>query len=64
MLFMWIPVPGTITPEPEPADAESEAALPRSSIAEMCVVLDTARTRASARLTLSFASRLEASPPR
>ena len=25
MLFRWIPVPGTITPEPEPVEDESEA---------------------------------------
>ena len=29
MLFRWMPVPGTITPEPEPVDAVSDAALPR-----------------------------------
>ena len=28
MLFSWMPVPGTITPEPEPVDEESDAALP------------------------------------
>ena len=28
MLFRWMPVPGTITPEPEPVDDESDAALP------------------------------------
>jgi hypothetical protein len=38
MLFMWIPVPGTMTPEPEPIDAVREAALPRSSTTEMWVV--------------------------
>ena len=38
MLFSWIPVPGTITPEPEPVEAVSEAAFPSSSTAEMCVV--------------------------
>ena len=38
MLFRWIPVPGTMTPEPEPVDAESDAALPSASTAEMCVV--------------------------
>ena len=61
---MWIPVPGTITPDPEPADAESEAALPLASTTEMCVVEDTARTRASARRILSGASSSAASPPR
>ena len=38
MLFIWMPVPGTITPEPEPVDADSEAALPEASTTEMCVV--------------------------
>ena len=38
MLFRWIPVPGTMTPEPAPVDAVSEAAFPRSSTTEMCVV--------------------------
>jgi hypothetical protein len=38
MLFMWMPVPGTITPEPAPVDAVSDAAFPRSSTTEMCVV--------------------------
>ena len=28
MLFSWMPVPGTITPEPEPVDDESDAAFP------------------------------------
>ena len=28
MLFMWIPVPGTITPEPEPVEAVIDAAFP------------------------------------
>ena len=28
MLFRWMPVPGTITPEPEPVEEESDAALP------------------------------------
>jgi hypothetical protein len=31
MLFMWTPVPGTITPEPQPVEAEREAALPAAS---------------------------------
>ena len=31
MLFRWMPVPGTITPDPEPVDVESDAALPRAS---------------------------------
>ena len=35
---MWMPVPGTITPEPDPVEAVSEAAFPRSSTTEMCVV--------------------------
>ena len=38
MLFRWIPVPGTMTPEPAPVDAVSEAAFPRSSTTEICVV--------------------------
>ena len=38
MLFSWMPVPGTITPEPEPVDEDSEAALPSASTAETCVV--------------------------
>jgi hypothetical protein len=38
MLFSWIPVPGTITPEPAPVEAVSEAALPLPSTTEMCVV--------------------------
>ena len=38
MLFMWMPVPGTMTPEPAPVDAVSDAAFPRSSTTEMCVV--------------------------
>ena len=28
MLFRWMPVPGTITPEPDPVDVESDAAFP------------------------------------
>ena len=35
---MWIPVPGRITPEPDPIDAVRDAALPRSSTTEICVV--------------------------
>ena len=38
MLFSWMPVPGTITPEPEPVDEESDAAFPSASTAETCVV--------------------------
>src|SRR5206468_4548622 len=38
MLFRWIPVPGTITPEPDPVDDEIEHALPSASTAETCVV--------------------------
>src|SRR2546426_3886617 len=38
MLFRWMPVPGTITPEPEPVDAETDAAFPAASTAETCVV--------------------------
>jgi hypothetical protein len=38
MLFMWIPVPGTTTPDPAPIDAVIDAALPRSSTTAMCVV--------------------------
>ena len=38
MLFRWMPVPGTITPEPEPVDDESDAALPSASTTETCVV--------------------------
>jgi hypothetical protein len=38
MLFTWMPVPGTITPDPQPVDADSEAAFPLASITEMCVV--------------------------
>ena len=38
MLFSWMPVPGTITPEPEPVDDESDAAFPSASTAETCVV--------------------------
>ena len=38
MLFRWIPVPGTTTPEPEPVEAVQEAALPSASTTEICVV--------------------------
>ena len=38
MLFSWMPVPGTKTPEPAPVDAVSDAAFPRASTTEMCVV--------------------------
>ena len=38
MLFRWMPVPGTITPEPEPVDDESDAAFPSESMADTCVV--------------------------
>ena len=38
MLFRWMPVPGTITPEPEPVEAVSDAAFPAASTTEMCVV--------------------------
>ena len=38
MLFMWMPVPGTTTPEPAPVDEDSDAAFPSASMAEMCVV--------------------------
>jgi hypothetical protein len=38
MLFSWMPVPGTITPEPAPVEAVSEAALPRASTTAMWVV--------------------------
>src|SRR5919198_938374 len=41
MLFRWIPVPGTITPEPEPVEVEHDAALPSASTAETCVVPPT-----------------------
>ena len=64
MLFRWMPVPGTITPEPEPADAESEAAFPAASTTEMCVVLETARIRASAPRTLCWESSRPGNPPR
>ena len=35
---MWIPVPGTTTPEPAPVEDDKDAAFPFASIAEMCVV--------------------------
>ena len=38
MLFRWMPVPGTITPEPEPVEDESDAAVPSASTTETCVV--------------------------
>ena len=38
MLFRWIPVPGTMTPEPEPVEHVSAAAFPAASTTEMCVV--------------------------
>ena len=38
MLFTWIPVPGTTTPEPHPVDAESDAAFPSPSTTLMWVV--------------------------
>ena len=38
MLFMWIPVPGTITPDPQPVEAERDAAFPCASTTLMCVV--------------------------
>ena len=31
MLFRWMPVPGTMTPEPQPVEEESDAALPSTS---------------------------------
>ena len=40
MLFRWIPVPGTITPEPAPVETVSEAALPSASTTEIWVVRD------------------------
>ena len=40
MLFRWIPVPGTTTPEPAPVDTVSEAALPSASTTEIWVVRD------------------------
>ena len=74
MLFRWMPVPGTITPEPEPVDAVSEAAFPRSSTTEMWVVPGeparscarpsrrSIRCRAASRLASEHSFR--ASPPR
>ena len=38
MLFRWMPVPGTITPEPEPVDDESDAAVPSESTTDTWVV--------------------------
>ena len=35
MLFRWMPVPGTITPELEPSEQVSEAAFPQESTTEM-----------------------------
>ena len=49
MLFRWIPVPGTITPEPEPVEAVSEAAFPCASTTEMCVVPRSAVSAAPSR---------------
>src|SRR5713226_9386809 len=44
MLLSWIPVPGANTPEPAPVEQLSDAALPRPSTTEMCVVVDGAST--------------------
>ena len=36
-------MPGTTTPLPEPSDADSDAASPRASTTEMCVVPESSR---------------------
>ena len=74
MLFRCTPVPGTITPDPEPVDAVIEAALPRASTTEICVVpgaptgsarpASRARTRLVPSFTASSASKRRARPPR
>ena len=69
---MWMPVPGTTTPEPAPVDDDSDAAFPSASMAEMCVVPPgdalsgcgaPPSLRAAAESELSD-SRRRASPPR
>ena len=45
MLFRWMPVPGTTTPEPEPVEAVQDAALPSASTTEICVVAAEALDR-------------------
>ena len=74
MLFKWMPVPGTITPELEPSEQVREAAFPHESTTEMWVVPvgrpgsgspgADQRTRATASRTESSESNLAASPPR
>ncbi len=62
MLFRWMPVPGTITPDPEPVDDESDAALPSASTTDTCVVPAGAGSAIPARSGLHPLERRRRSP--
>ena len=62
MLFMWMPVPGTTTPEPAPVDEDSDAAFPSASMAEMASSRPATRPPAR-RIARACARRLKASSP-